>query len=211
MPTTLNKPAGLPVFPPHADPLGDCLLKCLLESEPRRRAIAWPEGFEGGIAHRLDNGTSGAVLAANDLSELASLREYFRGHRLAKSYLLLAAKDVPWRENTCTAAIAHHPRKRDRMVARRGAQTAHRGKWYDAHTTFPRLAPRLWQATITTGVTHQVRVHAAFLGIPIQGDHIYGGGPGPAFHLHHAGLTGPDGFHTGRVPPPAWAANAPNR
>jgi 23S rRNA-/tRNA-specific pseudouridylate synthase len=207
MPTTLNKPAGLPVFPPHADPSGDCLLARLLAADPARRAIAWPAGFEGGIAHRLDTGTSGAVLAADNPEELARLRDQFRGHQFTKTYLLLAAKDVPWQRNVCAAALAHHPRKHDRMVARRGAHTPHRGKWYDAETSFRRVAGNLWQARITTGVTHQIRVHAAFLGIPIQGDPIYGQGQGPILCLHHAGLSGPGGFHTDPVPPPAWAAS----
>src|SRR5208283_1325408 len=96
MPTTFNKPAGLPVFPPHADPAGDCVLRRLLDHEPWRKQIPWPAGFEGGLAHRLDNATSGAVLAANDLQELTVIRDYFRDHRLVKTYLLLAAKDVPW-------------------------------------------------------------------------------------------------------------------
>src|SRR5690606_11456797 len=63
---TLSKPAGLPVFPPHADPAGDCLLARLLAEEPWRAALPWPAGFDGGIAHRLDVSTSGAVLAASD-------------------------------------------------------------------------------------------------------------------------------------------------
>jgi 23S rRNA pseudouridine1911/1915/1917 synthase len=212
MPTTVNKPAGLPVFPPHADPTGDCVLRRLLEQEPWRQQIAWPAGFEGGLVHRLDNATSGAVLAANDLAELAVIRGYFRDHRLIKTYLLLAAKDVPWNDNQCLAAIAHHPRKRDRMVVQRGPNTPHRGKWYEAQTSFRRLSGRLWQATISTGITHQVRVHAAFLGIPIEGDRTYGGGAGkPGFFLHHAGLRGPKGFHSDPVPAPPWANTQASR
>jgi 23S rRNA-/tRNA-specific pseudouridylate synthase len=207
MPTTFNKPAGLPVFPPHADPAGDCVLHRLLAQDPWRGQIPWPPGFEGGLVHRLDNGTSGAVVAADDLAELAVIRGYFRDHRLVKTYFLLAAKDVSWNENQCQAQLAHHPRKRDRMVVRRGQETPHRGKWYPAQTSFQRLAGRVWQATITSGVTHQIRAHAAFLGIPIHGDKTYGGGAAAEgfFFLHHAGVRGPDGFHSDPVPAPPWA------
>ncbi|MEX0774798.1 MAG: RNA pseudouridine synthase [Phycisphaeraceae bacterium] len=211
MPTTLHKPAGLPVFPPHDDPAGDCLLARLLRDQPWRRDIAWPQGFAGGIAHRLDNATSGAVLIADTLDELNQLRRWFAEHRLTKRYLLLAAKDVAWDDNVCDKPIAHHPRRRNRMVVQRGQNTPHRGKWYPAQTHFVRLRGRLFQATIHSGVMHQIRVHAAFVGIPIQGDPLYGGGDAPedapagvTVYLHHQGMTGPDGFMTDRVPDPAW-------
>ena len=202
---TLTKPALLPVFPPHAEPGGDCLLARLLTEQPWRKDVSWPPGFEGGIAHRLDNATSGAVLVADDVAELARWRELFHEHRLTKTYLLLAAYDVPWRRRTCTAAIAHHPRKKSLMVVQRSDRTAHRGRWYPATTTFRHLRDRLWEATMTTGVTHQIRAHAGFLGIPIRGDKHYGGGNEPMFHLHHVGLIGPGGVHTDPVPAPAWA------
>jgi 23S rRNA-/tRNA-specific pseudouridylate synthase len=38
----LRKPAGLPVFPPHADPEGDCLLSRWLECEPGLASVDWP-------------------------------------------------------------------------------------------------------------------------------------------------------------------------
>jgi 23S rRNA pseudouridine1911/1915/1917 synthase len=223
MPRTLNKPAGLPVFPPHNDATGDCLLRRLLEAEPWRREITWPAGFAGGIAHRLDNVTSGAVIAANDLAELQWLRDGFRGHRFTKTYLLLSDGDVPWDEDACDRAIAHHPRRRSRMVVQRGKNTPHRGKWYPAETRFRRVRWHLWEATMQSGVMHQIRVHAAFLGIPLQGDRLYGGAAVMAkgiveadgdnearasFCLHHVGLTGPDGFRSEPVPPPDWAPAA---
>lgn len=213
MATTLTKPAGLPVFAPHADPAGDCLLRRLLEDQPWRGGIDWPAGFEGGIAHRLDNATSGAVLVADSLDELAAIRRLFQSHALRKTYLLLAAKDVRWDRNVCDAPIAHHESKKSRMVVQRGRNTPHRGKWYDAHTEFRRVAGRVFEAVITTGVMHQVRVHAAFVGIPIVGDRIYGGGlaeggpPGMSFSLHHAGLRGP-GIETTPVPMPGWVEGA---
>ncbi len=205
MATTLDKPAGLPVFAPHDDPDGDCLLQSLLAAEPWRGDIAWPAGFEGGIAHRLDNDTSGAVLVADDLDDLAQLRDWFAAHKLIKRYRLLAARDVAWSHNVCDKPIAHDKRKRSRMIVQRGSNTPHRGKWYDATTTFTRIDGRLFEAIIRTGVTHQIRVHAAFVGMPILGDRIYGGGRDTRLHLHHVGVEGPGGFRTDAVAAPAWA------
>lgn len=212
MPTTLDKPAGLPVFPPHAEPEGDCLLKRLLADQSWRNDVPWPEGFEGGIAHRLDNSTSGAILVADDLQELQHIRECFRDHRFTKTYLLLTARHVPWDENICDKPIAHDKQKRSRMTVQRGNNTPHRGQWYPAETGFRRVRGWLFEATMSTGVMHQIRVHAAFLGIPLLGDKLYGGGETPEdapqgvmFFLHHVGLVGPQNLRTTPVPTPEWA------
>jgi 23S rRNA-/tRNA-specific pseudouridylate synthase len=206
-----DKPAGLPVFPPHGDSGGDCVLARVLAQEPWRSELSWPQGFEGGLAHRLDTSTSGAVALARDLDELASLRELFRGKLLRKVYHLRAARTAPWREHACEAEIAHDPRHKGRMVVRRGGSTPHRGRWMEAHSRFRHLGADLYECVITTGVMHQVRLHAAFLGIAILGDRRYGGGPTPAdapagltFYLHHVGFTGPGGLRTAPVPRPAW-------
>ncbi|MEQ1507480.1 MAG: RNA pseudouridine synthase [Myxococcota bacterium] len=209
--TSRDKPPGLPVFPPHDDPAGDCLLARLLAEEPDRAAIPWPAGFEGGLAHRLDTATSGAVAVAADLDGLGALRDRFAAGALTKWYRLRVARDPGWDANRCDRPIAHDPRRRRRMVVQRGADTPHRGRWLPARTVFRRVSGTLFDAVITTGVMHQIRVHAAFLGIPLAGDREYGGGPTPddappgaAFLLHHRGFVGA-GLVTAPVPTPAWA------
>lgn len=206
---TIEKPSGLHVFAPHADPEGDCLARRLIASQPWRAEVAWPDGFAGGIAHRLDGPTSGAVWVADDLDELAQMRAWFAAGLLVKTYRFEASKDVPWSRHAVDRPIAHDRARVARMVVQRGAETPHRGRWFPAHTEVERVAGRLWEARITTGVTHQIRVHAAFLGLALRGDRLYGGGApldGPApFRLHHVGLVGPGGVATAPVPLPAWA------
>ncbi len=216
---TFAKPAGIPVFPPHDDAAGDCVLRRLLAAEPAQARVDWPAEHAGGLLHRLDTSTSGAVAFARDLEELRVLRDLFARHRLMKSYALRAARAPAWPVNACEAAIAHHPRKRDRMVVQRGAATPHRGRWYPAATWFRRVDGDLLQASMATGVMHQIRVHAAFLGVPLLGDRLYGGGPTPGdappgvtFFLHHLGFAGEgDGdleVVSAPVPTPAWAEAA---
>lgn len=204
----LDKPAGLPVFPPHGDPAGDCVLHRLLALRPQQGALPWPAGFEGGIAHRLDTPTSGQLLVATSLASLAAIRARFAGGALRKRYRFLTRRTVPWAGTVIDRPIAHDRHRRARMVVQRGLDSPHRGRWYPARTELRERASFgalwAWTAIIETGVTHQVRLHAAFAGLALAGDALYGGGEpteearaygaregvAPPFHLHHVGLVG---------------------
>ncbi|MEY3209844.1 MAG: hypothetical protein RIT28_325 [Pseudomonadota bacterium] len=213
----LYKPPGLPVFPPHGDPDGPSLFAALpqLTAEP---LPDFPQGFEGGLAHRLDTSTSGLVLAARTREALASLRALFSGRSLEKRYVFIARNDVPWDEHLLDLPIGHHPSRRDRMVVQRGPNTKARGRFYPAHTRLRRVEGRLWEAVITTGVMHQIRAHAASVGLALLGDHLYGGGalpeglapPGVRFCLHHAETTGLPGPQVSVLSPAWWPTSAPS-
>ena len=206
----LAKPGGIPVFPPHADPAGDCVLSCLLDLCPEQAGHDWPFAFAGGIAHRLDIGTSGQLLVARTPEDLTWLRDLFQRGWLEKTYELVSLGEVPWAENRIERKIGHDPRRKGKMVVQRGATTPHRGRWLEAETRFERLGPHRWRAVMRSGVMHQIRVHAAFVGIPLAGDHRYGGGACPwprpdgvGLLLHHLGVSA-QGFEPTPLPPPAW-------
>ncbi len=200
----LHKPAGLPVLPPHQDPEGDCLYRRLLLLDPARSA-GWPEAFPGGIAHRIDTGTSGLVIVARTPRDLDRLRQEFSSRSLRKFYQLLSRSDgglAVGATTVVTQALAHHARRPDRMVAQRpsGHPGRHRGRWYEAWSSFRRLPDdrqSRFEVEIRTGVMHQIRVHAAYLGAPVWGDPIYEpDGDPPENHgrmwLHHLRVEGPD-------------------
>jgi len=211
----VRKPPGLPCFPPHANPEGDCVLQRLLHEWPELSEPAWPLGFDGGIAHRLDISTSGLLLVARSPGALVALRSRFSERRLHKTYLFLTARQVPWDRNVCDRPVAHARRRKGRVVVQRGNNTPHRGRWREAETHFERVAPVdgglwLWKATMRTGVMHQIRVHSAFVGLALSGDRVYGGGElplerpdGVEFALHHVGLEGDD-LRPNKVESPSW-------
>ena len=184
----------------------------LLVTDPWRKTLSWPSGYEGGIAHRLDTSTSGALLVADTPEELVEIRQRFSQGKLTKQYRLRTVHSPPWDANHIDLPLAHHKTKKGRVIVKRGEHTPHRGKWYPAKTTFSRIENGLFSATMCSGFTHQIRAHAGFLGLPILGDRHYGGGdtpadaaPGITFFLHHCGLSGENGFRTDPVPLPEWA------
>jgi 23S rRNA pseudouridine1911/1915/1917 synthase len=211
----LRKPAGVPVFPPHGQPEGASLLQRWLTVRPDQASLPWPPGFEGGIAHRLDTATSGIVVACTSLAAFAALRASFAEGTLRKHYRFVSTREVPWSHHTVVLPIAHDRRRRSRMVVQRGHSTPHRGRWYPAHTELEQLGGGRWRAVITTGVMHQIRAHAAFVGLPLAGDGLYGGGdlpaelsppPGASFLLHHEHIEGPGWTGPTEAPPDWWGA-----
>lgn len=195
----LNKEAGCPVFPFHKGKKSISVLSEILRFCPEQKNYDWESGFEGGIAHRLDVSTSGAVWIARTPQNLEQLRVLFAQKKLTKQYFFLTRKKVSWKHHRINAPIAHDRKKRSRMVVQRGKNTAHRGKWYSAQTEFSFLTHveqgSLWRASMTSGVMHQIRIHAAFAGIALAGDRLYGGGSSLQgwnidFALHHCFMTG---------------------
>src|SRR5262249_6288225 len=136
--------------------------------------------------HRLDTGTSGVLLAARDAATFGALREALAAGRVEKHYLAVVAGAASALDGRCAdVALAHDPRDRPRMIPSRPGLRAWR-----AGTAFRVLmAARgrsLVEATIRTGVTHQVRVHLAHLGHPVLGDVLYGDAVADLPHGRHA-------------------------
>ena len=198
-------------FPYRKDPSKGSMLEQLLLQYPTQYQD-WPDGFEGGIAHRLDVATSGQLLVAKTPNILLALRSDFAQKRLRKHYRFLTKKSVSWQQHEISFPIAHHKNNRRKMVVQRGRNTPHRGKWMSAVTKFQYLKSKdgmhLWQASMYTGVMHQIRLHAAIAGLALVGDTLYGGGETPTyfpsdFALHHCGIESTR-WGAPMIPTPTW-------
>ena len=145
---------------------------------------------------------------AQDPESLERLRMGFTQRSFRKVYWFLSAKEPRWESHQCYTPMAHHKRKRGSMVPQRGKHTPHRGKWYDATTSFRHLdrvdGISLYEAVMHSGVMHQIRCHAGFLGVALLGDRRYGGGHPPDFFLGDFALHHIQFDDWPRVALPSW-------
>jgi 23S rRNA pseudouridine1911/1915/1917 synthase len=124
-----------------------------------------------GIVHRLDKGTSGAIIVARNDAAHRKLVDDFRERRIEKTYVALLHGKIKGSAGTIELPVARDLRRRSRMTARRREGRAARTDWrarlrLDGFT--------LIEADLRTGRTHQIRVHFSALGCPVVGDTLYG-------------------------------------
>jgi 23S rRNA pseudouridine1911/1915/1917 synthase len=170
----LNKPAGIPSHPLEAQEIGTAA-NFLVDRYPETVTLG-ASFLEAGLVHRLDNETSGVILAARTPAARDSLRSQFAAGTVRKTYLALVVGHLD-RDVSIHVPVAHDPRRRSRMKAVSDKDPATRGAPRVA-VSHVRIIERLPGATlvavrIATGVRHQVRVHLAFVGHAILGDTRY--------------------------------------
>ncbi|MDD2767225.1 MAG: 23S rRNA pseudouridine(955/2504/2580) synthase RluC [Methylococcus sp.] len=124
------------------------------------------------LVHRLDRDTSGCLLIAKRRSMLRQLHEQFRGDGVDKTYCALFAGSWARKRQSVDAPLLKNVLQSGERMVKVSAQ----GK--EAVTEFRRLeslpGATLVEAKPVTGRTHQIRVHAKFLGHPLAGDERYG-------------------------------------
>jgi len=134
-----------------------------------------------GIVHRLDRGTSGAIVVARDAEAHAALARAFASRNVDKRYLAIVWGHPRVRSGRIEEPIGRHPTQRQRMAVRANGRPA-RTDW---HLVAESERLSLLELELHTGRTHQIRVHCRAFGHPLVGDPVYGD-PTRARHLPRA-------------------------
>ncbi|MGZ4707029.1 MAG: pseudouridine synthase [Acidimicrobiales bacterium] len=136
------------------------------------------------ILHRLDKATSGLLVFGKSPSANRSLARQFEARTVAKHYELLVERD-DHRPATmhCAEPIVPSDRR-----GQSGPDRAGREALTDFHRQATGTRFERYDAHPHTGRTHQVRVHATALGMPIVGDEEHGGIDAARLFLHAARL-----------------------
>ncbi len=159
----INKPSGLAVHGGSGISLG--LIESLRQMRPDARFLE--------LVHRLDRDTSGCIMIAKKRSMLRYLHEIIREKKVDKIYQALVVGRWPNRKKRVDAPLLKNELKSGERMVRVDAQ----GK--PSLTEFKVLERfgenyTLVEAMPITGRTHQIRVHAQFVGHPLIGDDKYG-------------------------------------
>lgn len=136
--------------------------------------------------HRLDQETSGLLLLAGDTACQRLLSIAFEQRRVAKEYRAIVRGEPAMREMVIEAPLRPDYTRRPRQVI----------DWQSGRRAVSRYAivrgvgEGLREVALepVTGRTHQLRVHCAYVGTPIVGDRLYGGGEEGGLRLRATGL-----------------------
>jgi len=124
------------------------------------------------LVHRLDRDTSGVLVFARTRAGLTGLQAAIRAGEVTKQYLCL----MVGRPNKAKFDVNAPLKKSVLQGGERMVRVAEDGKpsltFFREMEQYP--GARLMQATLGTGRTHQIRVHAAHVGHPLAGDPKYG-------------------------------------
>lgn len=197
------KPSGMVAHPAAGNPDGT-LVNALLARLDSLSGIGGE--LRPGLVHRIDRDTSGLLLIAkNDRAHL-SLSEQIAAHSVERAYWAIVEGGMREDEGFVDGPIGRHPTDRKKMAVVPGGRPA-RTNWRVAE---PLRGAALIECRLTTGRTHQIRVHMAHIGRPVLGDPVYGRKK-PAFpvkggqllHAYKLGFVHPStGAHLSFTAPP---------
>jgi len=130
-------------------------------------------GSSGWVIHRIDTPVSGVLLLAKSSRGAEAGRQLFAGREVEKVYWAVTGNSLPFDHGELRHWLDHAQKgNKSRVFRDPGAGRQ------EATLTYRRLAAGdrylLYEVTLGTGRTHQIRAQLAEAGAPVRGDLKYG-------------------------------------
>ena len=173
----INKPAGVIVN--NADTArGEFTIQDFIDKKFNISDNGSEFSSRGGIVHRLDKETSGALIVALNEESFVNIQAQFKKRQVHKEYLALCHGRLV-EEGEINVPIGRLPWNRMRfgvIPQGREAYTKFKVEEYRSLKTGKTVEPlSLVKVFPQTGRTHQIRVHFQYVGHPIFADNLYAG------------------------------------
>lgn len=123
-----------------------------------------------GIVHRIDKDTSGLLMIAKNNNAHNSLADQLKDHSITREYEFICHGVLKEDKVTVDKPLGRNPKDRLKMAIVKDGRRAI--THFEVIERFENYT--LVKATLETGRTHQIRVHAASLNHPLLGDPLYG-------------------------------------
>jgi 23S rRNA pseudouridine1911/1915/1917 synthase len=162
----VDKPPGLVVHPARGHRTGTLVHGLLARGSFDRSDT---ERARPGIVHRLDKGTSGVLVVAKNEQTREGLKALFARHAIDRAYVAIVVGEA--RTRAYETLHGRHPKNRLQWTTRvaEGRRAVTHVRALEALH-----GATLVECVLTTGRTHQIRVHLAECShTPVLGDPLY--------------------------------------
>ena len=163
----IDKPSGIPSQPGTGTRKGESLVEMLWQWGNDQQL-----DFKPTIAHRLDEETSGLLVAALHGDTLRELTKMLREHQIKKTYLALVKGNLDKERGTINTTLERTDSKAGAKMKTGTKEGINAVTHYAVKERFDGYD--LVKIDLETGRMHQIRAHFASIGHPLLGDTRYG-------------------------------------
>jgi 23S rRNA pseudouridine1911/1915/1917 synthase len=167
----VNKAKGMSTHPAPGS-LEGTLVNAVLAHSPNLSGVGGVQ--RPGIVHRLDKDTTGLIVVAKNDKAHVNLQHQIQQRTAKRKYLALVWGNPKFEEAVVEAPIGRHPVDRKKQAIITDSIHTAREAITDLKVLERLEASALLEASLRTGRTHQIRVHCAYINLPVVGDPLYG-------------------------------------
>jgi 23S rRNA pseudouridine1911/1915/1917 synthase len=181
----IDKPAGMVTHPGAGVDSGTLVHALMHHMQGSLSGIGGV--LRPGIVHRLDKDTSGLLVVAKDDRTHRSLARQIQSKHARRTYLAVVEGVPNPRQATISKPLGRDPKNRTRIAVVATGRNA------ESHYRVLQASDRfaLVEVELSTGRTHQIRVHMLSINCPVVGDLVYNHkASGKAAARAKFGLTG---------------------